>query len=158
MYLKKFSIWVLLLLLVSCSSDDSTDMPPDEDLLFKLKLQSIIDSKTGDDKLVGVSISIRVDGEELWNLQGGISDDNAPIQDNMRFGIASITKTVVAATTLKLVDEGILSLDDTIDDWLTLGSTNVNSSATDVFHSHLPTNATIRIDRSRANIDATTSL
>jgi len=130
MYLKKISVWVFVLLLLSCSSDDSTDTPPDEDLLFKLELQNIIDSKIGADKLVGVSISIRIDGKERWNLQGGISHDNTPIQDNMRFGIASITKTVVAATTLKLVDEGILSLDDTIDDWLTLGSTNVNNSAT----------------------------
>jgi len=130
MHLKKISVWILALLLLSCSSDDSTDTPPDEDLLFKLKLQSIIDSKTGDDKLVGVSVSIHVDGEERWNLQGGISDDNTPIHDNMRFGIASITKTVVAATTMKLVDEGILTLDDTIDDWLTLGATNVNNTAT----------------------------
>ena len=32
----------------------------------------------------------------------------------MRFGIASITKTVVAACVLKLEEEGLLSLDDAI--------------------------------------------
>lgn len=48
----------------------------------------------------------------------------------MRFGIASITKTVVAATIMKLIDEGILTLDDTLGDWVTLDNPHVDESVT----------------------------
>ena len=41
----------------------------------------------------------------------------------MRFGVASNTKTVVAATIMKLVDEGILTLDDTLGEWVSLNNT-----------------------------------
>ena len=95
-------------------------------------LQAIIDEKVGTDanKLVGVSVSIRVGTEERWNLVGGISKVGEPITADMRFGLASITKTVVAATIMKLVDEGVLTLEDTIDDWVDVNSPNVDQSVT----------------------------
>ena len=79
---------------------------------------------------MGVSVSIRVGDEERWKLVGGISQLGQPITGDMKFGIGSITKTVVAATTMKLVDEGILTLEDTIEDWLTLDLENVDNSIT----------------------------
>ena len=132
----KKKIWFLFVVsvfLVSCSSDDNTVVDPvlqDDDIVERL--QTIIDEKVGTDtdKLVGVSVSIRVDGEERWQLTGGLSKLNVPTTSNMRFGIASITKTVVAATTLKLEEEGLLSLEDPISDYLTLNSPNVDESAT----------------------------
>lgn len=48
----------------------------------------------------------------------------------MRFGLASITKTAIAATVLKLESEGILSLNDPISQWLALGLPNVDHSIT----------------------------
>lgn len=95
-------------------------------------LQAIIDAKVGTDtdKLVGVSVSIRIGDEERWNLVGGISKLEEPITPNMRFGLGSITKTVVAAATMKLVDEGVLTLDDTIGDWIDLNSPQVDQSIT----------------------------
>lgn len=117
--------------LFNCSSDDNSTSPGNE-FTVKEQLQAIIDDKVGTDtdRLVGVSISIRVNGVERWNLQGGLSKLNEPIGSNMRFGIGSITKTVVAATTMKLVDEGILNITDTIGDWLTLDTPNVDNSIT----------------------------
>ena len=107
----KALIWILLF--VACSTDEQKEDPPiDEEAIFLQELQTIVNSKIGSDKLLGASISIRVDGEERWKLQGGISSGDTPISGDMRFGIASITKTFVAATVLKLVEEGELSLDD----------------------------------------------
>ena len=130
-------------LLISCSTDNAILVPPvsedpittvphKNDLLIEQLLQDIIDSKIEDgfEKLVGVSVSIRVDGIERWNLNGGVSKENVPINRDMRFGIGSITKTAVAATVLKLEEEGVLSLDDTIGDWLTLNSQNIDDSIT----------------------------
>ncbi len=143
---KKIYPFVSLLILmvgISCSSgsDDPTpdsDSNPDpnpnpvSELTIEEKLQAIIDEKVGNDtdKLVGVAVSIRVGNQEHLSLTGGISKLGVPINGNMRFGIGSITKTVVAATTMKLVDEGILNLEDTIADWLDISSENVDNSIT----------------------------
>nr|WP_299384773.1 serine hydrolase domain-containing protein [Allomuricauda sp.] len=137
-YIKIFHlccVGFLLLVVSSCSSDaagSNDDQNPPEEESIETRLQTIVDEKVGTDadKLVGVSVSIRVDGEERWSLQGGISKLGVPITKNMRFGVGSITKTVVAATVMKLVDEGLLNLEDTIADWIDLSSENVDSSIT----------------------------
>lgn len=121
-------IW-LLLLFVGCSSDDSPAEPTEEEI-FTEKLQGIIDSKVGSDLLVGVSISIRVGSQERWNFVSGNSGDNEPMHKDLRFGIGSITKTVVGATILKLEEEGLISLEDPISKWLSLNSINVDESIT----------------------------
>jgi D-alanyl-D-alanine carboxypeptidase len=120
-----------LMILLSCSSDDSnmhTD-PPGEPTLEQ-RLQTIVDSKVGADKLVGATVSIRIDGVERWNLSGGNSDISTPMNSLMRFGIASITKTVASACILKLEEEGLLTLDDTIADHLTITNPNIDTEIT----------------------------
>jgi D-alanyl-D-alanine carboxypeptidase len=136
--ISKFVLLFVTVLFFNCSSDsdnssnDNIVPPPPPEKSVAERLQEVIDEKVGNDadKLVGVSVSIRVGTEERWKLVGGISKLNEPITSDMRFGIGSITKTVVAATTMKLVDEGILTLDDKISDWLSLNNVNVDESAT----------------------------
>jgi D-alanyl-D-alanine carboxypeptidase len=145
-----FSALILVLILFSgCSGNENDSLPetetptnptseeptpptPPNTLTTEERLQKIINDKVGDDtdKLVGVSVSIRVGTEERWKLVGGISKLGEPVTSDMRFGLASITKTAVAATVMKLVDEGVLSLEDTIDDWVAINSPNVDQSIT----------------------------
>ena len=51
-----------------------------------------------------------------WFAASGVSrlEDNTPLGPDDRFEIGSITKTFVATTVLQLVEEGKLSLDDTL--------------------------------------------
>lgn len=131
LYPKYLLMFLGAMLFLACSTDESTEEPEvDQEILFIDELQAIIDGKTGTNQLLGVSVSIRVDGEERWSLQGGVSSGDTPIAANMRFGIASITKTFVAATVLKLAEEGELNLDDPISTYLTLNSENVDESIT----------------------------
>ena len=129
MKIKTIFIWSFsFLFLLNCSTDSdntSVQVTPLED-----RLQAIIDSKVGPDKLVGAAVSIRFNGEERYNLSGGQSDVVTPLNSNMRFGIASITKTVVAASILKLEEEGLLSLDDTVADHLSITNPNIDTSIT----------------------------
>ena len=147
---KYYVILILLclgLLELSCSSDspepdpqeqidpdndaaDTPDSDPPPPPPLEERLQAIIDSRVGRDKLLGVSLSIRVDGVEQFSFTSGISNDNELITSDMRFGIASITKTVVAATILKLEEEGLLNLDDPIGDHISLNSPNIDESIT----------------------------
>ncbi len=115
---------VLLLIVLACSKNEEVIS---ETEITTRQLQAIIDEKVGTDtdKLVGVSVSIRVGTEERWKLVGGISQVGQPVTADMKFGIGSVTKTVVAATIMKLVDEGVLTLDDTVGDWLQLDLPNV---------------------------------
>ena len=97
---------------------------------LEARIQQVIDSKVGPEKLLGVTISIRVDGQERYTFAAGMSDANTPMDSAMKFGIASITKTVVAATIMKLVEEGQLSLQDPISDYLSLNNPNIDESIT----------------------------
>ena len=141
----RYIVLFLLGLLLSCSTDSTNPMDetqentsddpvaeqPQDDppLSFEEKLQAIIDSRVGPDKLLGVSISIRVGGVERWSFISGYSDDDLIAKD-MRFGIASITKTIVAAVIMKLVEEGSINLDDPIGDYLNLNNPNIDESIT----------------------------
>ncbi len=133
---------ILVLGTVNCTKDSSDPVaelpespqnnppaePPSNTLSIEEKLQAIIDSRVGPDKLIGVSVSIRVAGEERWSFTSGSSDDSTPISSDMRFGIASITKTMVAAAVMALVDDGLIALEDPIGDYITLNNVNVDES------------------------------
>ena len=55
-----------------------------------------------------------------WFGASGVSDlaNNTPLQPDDRFEAGSITKTFIATAILQLVEEGQLSLEDTLTDWL----------------------------------------
>lgn len=136
---------LVMLLAMACSSggdspeetiiQSDTQQPADESnepetVGIEERLQRIINSKVYSNGLKGVSVSIRRNGEERWNLVAGMSSETENISSDMRFGIASITKTIVAATILKLEEEGLVTLDDTIGDWLSLNAENVDVNIT----------------------------
>ncbi len=112
------------------SQNDQNESPAQDNRSIEEKIQDIVDSKVGENKLKGVSLSIRVDGEERWLYAAGYSDDATAISSDMRFGIASITKTVVAATIMRLEEDGLLSLEDPISAHLSLNNPNIDESIT----------------------------
>lgn len=130
------SIWLVFftgfLCISGCGDEEPEEMLDEmvEEQALDERLQEIVNSKVGANQLVGVFVSIRVGREERWNLVGGLSDGASPITSDMRFGIGSITKTVVAATIMKLQEKGLLDIGDPIGDHLTLESPYVSDSIT----------------------------
>ncbi|HPD53342.1 MAG TPA: serine hydrolase domain-containing protein, partial [Bacteroidia bacterium] len=66
----------------------------------------------------GMSAGVYLPGQGYWQGQSGDSYAGQPITADMEFGIASNTKLFVSATMLKLAEDGLLSLDDSVSAWL----------------------------------------
>ena len=81
--------------------------------------------------IVGASAAAVVPNHGLWLGTSGYSHDTVPIRPQTRFEIASVTKTFVATTILRLAEEERLNLDDTVGRWLpTLNCSNISPAIT----------------------------
>ena len=73
----------------------------------------------------GATLAVVTADGSTWSGAAGLArlEDSAPMMPDSRMDIGSITKTMVAVTALQLMQEGQLSLDDTLGQWLpqTLG-------------------------------------
>jgi D-alanyl-D-alanine carboxypeptidase len=68
----------------------------------------------------GVVLRAQVEGQQPIYAAAGLArmEESTPISVSDRFRIYSITKTFTAIVVLQLVDEGVLSFDDTVTKWL----------------------------------------
>jgi D-alanyl-D-alanine carboxypeptidase len=70
--------------------------------------------------LTGVALRVERGDEVVFDAAAGFAslERETPLTPADRFRIASATKTFTAVLVLQLVDEGILSLEDTVSEWL----------------------------------------
>jgi D-alanyl-D-alanine carboxypeptidase len=75
-------------------------------------LRTWIDDRAARHEFSGVAL-VRVNGDTLFEHASGLAHrgHRVPIIVNTRFQVASITKMITAATALRMVEEGALSLD-----------------------------------------------
>jgi D-alanyl-D-alanine carboxypeptidase len=107
------SIFILFLILtfsLSCSDD--------KEVALEDKLQNALDNGIEKYNVKGVSASIIFSDDKKWTGTSGFSHDTITIKPDMLFAIGSITKNFVATLTLKLAEEGKLSLEDPLSKWL----------------------------------------
>ena len=97
------------LLYASCSDSGNK--------LLDKRLQTVLDKGLVKYDIRGVSAAI-VNSDSVWVGTAGISHDMVSMKPDMLFSIGSVTKNFVAALTLKLAEEGTLSLEDRLSDWL----------------------------------------
>ena len=83
------------------------------------RVDAVIDAALGS-RIVGCVVLINVAGERVYARSAGYADREAgtPVAENTIFRLASVTKPIVALTALKMVDKGLLSLDDKVADYL----------------------------------------
>ena len=82
------------------------------------RMQEILDKGISKYEARGVSAAVIFDDNKVWTGTSGISHDTVAIKPDMLFAIGSVTKNVVAALTLKLAEENVLSLEDPLSKWL----------------------------------------
>ena len=82
--------------------------------MFEERLQYVLDSLLAANNITGASAAITMPEKGMWLGGSGLSNPATgdSIRPDMLFYIGSNTKTFVAATILKLVEEGTLSLED----------------------------------------------
>lgn len=78
----------------------------------------------------GMAASVYIPGQGVWT--GVIRNSHAgkPITSDMRFGIASNSKLFASVMMLKLAENKIISLEDSIKDWITVSNSNINPNIT----------------------------
>jgi CubicO group peptidase (beta-lactamase class C family) len=80
-------------------------------------LQAVLDAaiKQG---LPGIAATVMTADGATWTGAAGRADDIHPVEARSQFGIASITKTVIAAEIMRLSEEGLLRLSDPVSEHL----------------------------------------
>lgn len=93
------------------------------------KLQNILDSMRTTANIKGISACVIYPGLGTWNGVSGISHPGVPITSDMEFGIASNTKLFTAVLILKLAENNLIGLDDSLHEYLPV-YTNINPNIT----------------------------
>lgn len=83
------------------------------------KVDAAIDAALGD-RIVGCVILVNQDGKEIYARTAGLADREAgrKLERDAIFRLASITKPIVATAALKMMEAGLLQLDDPVTKYL----------------------------------------
>lgn len=79
--------------------------------------QRLADEYVSSNRVVGVAASVVVDGRRAFSIYAGYADRELPrpVSESTLFRLGSVSKSVTAVGAMKLVEEGKLSLADTLD-------------------------------------------
>jgi len=80
------------------------------------RLEDVVNEIMADNGIPGAIVYVEIPGEGKWEAALGLSDIEAEEAMDLanEFRVGSITKTFTATVILQLVDEGLISLDDTL--------------------------------------------
>ncbi|WP_438029846.1 serine hydrolase domain-containing protein [Sorangium sp. So ce233] len=93
---------------------------PRGDEALQRRLDAVVDAATAQGRIVGAVVVVARDGEVVYRRAAGFVDREAGIRmrEDTVFRLASMTKPIVSAAALALVDAGALGLDDPVTKWL----------------------------------------
>jgi len=124
------------MVLASCAATPATDpttssptpptisrpAAPEGELPAELvsELQQTLDDTMAEYGVPGAAVGVWIPGEGSWTAVAGLADVEAgePVTTEMQWPIRSITKSYTVTLILQLVDEGVIGLDDTIDQYI----------------------------------------
>lgn len=112
-WMKKSVLLLLLFLQFGDSLQAQTFNP-----ITASRLQSTIDSLRSSFNVKGISASVLYPGMGVWKGVSGISHAGVPITSDMVFAIASNTKLFTGVLLLKLAENNLIQLDDSLHEYL----------------------------------------
>lgn len=114
MYLKiqrGISILVILVLMSCSRFEQSSDIP------IGTAMQEALDESLKDNGAIGVSAAVIFSDGETWKGASGISHEGVPVTTDMLFDIGSVEKLFQSTLALKLMEEGLIDLEDPLEKW-----------------------------------------
>jgi D-alanyl-D-alanine carboxypeptidase len=121
--MRKYSL-VIILLFALAHVTLCAQVPP----AYAARLQFVLDSISNAYNIKGVSAAVVIPGAGNWTGTHGESHAGVPINSSMVLGLGSNTKTYVASLILKMEEQNLLSVNDTIGSWIQ--HPNVNGQIT----------------------------
>ena len=84
------------------------------------RLDAIVDEAIADRRIVGAIILVARDGRVVYRRAAGLADREAgrPMREDAVFRLASVSKPIVTAAAMRLIEQGTLALDDPVTKWL----------------------------------------
>jgi len=105
--------FILQALFVVALSSCSRDMRPLDE-----RIQAALNARIHEYDVKGASAAVVLPDGTIHRVCAGVSHDGVAMTPQMLFAIGSITKNLVAALILQLAEEGTLSLEDSLHEWL----------------------------------------
>lgn len=109
---------VVLFTLVGSMTLNAQKSTTDEEL--DKEIQVFLEAQIVKHKIPGISVAVQIPGEEPWLVTSGYSDPSQELlmETDMVFNIASYTKAIIGTLTFQLIDQGLITIDDSLTQWL----------------------------------------
>lgn len=103
----------------AASSPAEAPSPPILDEALTDRLQAVTEEVVAELDVPGAVVAVTTP-DDRWETAVGVKDltTGEPMETGLRWPLRSITKSFVVTLVLELVDEGEISLDDTVDRWV----------------------------------------
>lgn len=82
-----------------------------------LQLQQILDDSVSQNGIIGSQAAVRIPGRASWQGVAGRNGDSDPMLGHYMIGTGSISKMLSVVAALRLVDRGVIALDDRLGQW-----------------------------------------
>lgn len=99
----------------------SGEVYPDFEPELRFALEGVLnDTLANYPGVPGVAMYVHIPNKGIWMGARGVSsrEQTIPLVPHDRFHVASVSKTLVATIILQLAEEGVLSLEDTVEQWM----------------------------------------
>lgn len=112
--ISKAAVWMLALAAAPTPAAGLADSRLPE------RVEAVLDEWVQSERIVGAVVLIARDGEIVYRRAAGYADREGrlPVTERTVFRLASMSKLIVSATALALVERGVLALADPVDKWL----------------------------------------
>jgi CubicO group peptidase (beta-lactamase class C family) len=96
------------------------DPAPPVDAELSARLDGAVDRALAEQRLVGTVVLVARDGQVVYHRAAGLADREAgkPMREDAIFLLSSVTKPIVTAAVMRLVEEGRLRSSDLVTRWL----------------------------------------
>lgn len=142
----KFALTIFLTTIIFCSNIIGQSF---NKVTPKTSIDSFIESKMIETGIVGIGASIIIDKKVVWTNGYGYSDkeNKIPFTPSTIMNTASISKTFTGVCIMKAVEEGKVSLDEDINNYLPFKVINPNFPSEKITLRHLATHTSTITDR-----------